>query len=61
MSNITMYTLFMVTYIVTGGIDIWVAVDHYKNGHYFRFGVFLLVVFLIMCAMAKLVFTFGGA
>jgi hypothetical protein len=44
-------------FTLVGAGDICLAIDHFKNGHYFRFGIWAMLAITQVLFLIELIFT----
>lgn len=52
------YLLAYFAYLLIGGADIYFAIDHFKQKHYFRFGVWTMCAIACVLFLTELIFTY---
>lgn len=55
--EVCFYLFMMLLYVITGGIGIANAIDHFKSKHYVRGGIQVMFAISMIICMAKVVFT----
>lgn len=52
------FILCMTIYVLGSGMGTGLSIDHFKKGHYCRFGIFLSYAISVILLMVKTIFSF---